>query len=185
MPIIDDVHTLRLRHAKGWGWIVAYGLLLLAIGVMALLRPFAASFATGFLLGILLVMGGLLSVIAGFANRGWHSRWLDFAIGILSLVLGAIVLRNPIAGAFSLVWLIGFWAITIGVLELCAAYKMSFSRGWLALLGLVNLLLGAALLMAGPVTDFIFLALVVGISFTVRGVLLILFGWNLRKALGS
>jgi len=184
MLIMDEVHSLRLRHARGWGWIFAYGLLLVVIGFLAIIRPVAADIATGFLLGLLLLIAGLVSAIAGFANRGWHSRWLDFAIGTLCLVLGVMVLRNPFAGAVSFVWMIGIWAITTGILEIFAAYKLTFSRSWLALLGLLNLLLGVILLMAGPVTDLLFLAIIVGVSFTARGIFLMLFGWSLRGALG-
>jgi uncharacterized membrane protein HdeD (DUF308 family) len=157
--------------------------LLVVIGFLAIIRPVTADIATGFLLGLLLLIAGLLSAIAGFANRGWHSRWLDFAIGLLCIVLGAMVLRDPFAGAVSLVWVISIWVIMSGILEIFAAYKLTFSRGWLALLGLLNLLLGVILLMAGPVTGLLFLALIVGVSFTVRGVSLMRFGWSLRRAL--
>lgn len=179
----DDLFALRRQHAGGWGWIVGYGLLLLAIGVMALLRPIAASIATGLFLGMILVAGGVLGVCAGWANRGWHSRWLDVAVGMLSVLLGLVFLRYPFAGAFSVVWMIAIWAVAIGGLELLAATRLHFGRGWLVFLGVLNVLLGCVLLLAGPATDIVFLALVVGVSFIFRGVFLTLFGWNLLSAL--
>jgi uncharacterized membrane protein HdeD (DUF308 family) len=183
MAPTDDLFDLRRQHATGWRWIMAYGLILLVISVLALLRPVAAGIAIGLFLGMILVVGGVAGLVAGMTNRGWHSRWLDVAVGGLSIVLGVLFFRNPFAGAFSLIWLIAIWAIVIGALELLAATRLHFGRGWLVFVGVVNLLLGALLLFSGPATDLAFLALLVGISFIVRGGLLMTFGWQLRGSL--
>jgi len=180
MESTDDLFDLRRQHGMGWRWIMTYGLLLLVIGVLALLRPVAAGVATGLFLGMILVVSGVIGLVAGVTNRGWHSRWLDVVVGVLSIVLGLVFFRNPVAGAFLVIWLIAIWAIVIGALELIAATRLPFGRGWLVFVGVVNLLLGALLLFSGPVTDLAFLALLVGISFIVRGSLLMTFGWHLR-----
>jgi uncharacterized membrane protein HdeD (DUF308 family) len=183
MAPTDDLFDLRRQHATGWRWIMAYGLVLLVIGVLALLRPVAAGVAIGLFLGMILVVGGVTGLVAGVSNRGWHSRWLDVVVGILSIVLGVLFFKNPFAGAFSVIWLIAIWAIVIGALELIAAARLHFGRGWLGFVGVVNILLGAVLLFSGPATDLAFLALLVGLSFILRGGLLMIFSWQLRSSL--
>ena len=182
MESTDDLLDLRRQHATGWRWIVAYGLVLQVSGVLALLRPVAAGFATGLFLGMIFVVGGVIGLVAGVTNRGWHSRWIDVVVGILSIVLGLVFFTNPFAGAISMIWLIAIWAVMIGALELIAATQLRFGRRWLLFVGAVNIVLGALLLFSGPVTELVFLALLVGISFIVRGSLLMAFGWQLRRS---
>ena len=154
MKWTDEVIDPHRTHAVGWPWIMSYELLMVVIGALVMLRPIAAGIATGLFLGVILVTGGVLSLTAGVSNRGWHSRWIDVAVGVLSILL-----------------------------ELLAAASLSVGKGWLVFLGLLNIFLGLLLVFSGPVTDLVFLALVIGVSFVVRGCLLFTFAWRLRSHL--
>ncbi|PZU64026.1 DUF308 domain-containing protein [Sphingobium sp.] len=167
--------------ADRWGWIFAYGTLLAIIGVVAIGEPLATGFVTGFFLGVALIVSGIAGIAAGFSRRGWRSNWLDNVVGSLSLLLGLLVLINPFAGAVSIVWAIGVWLIAIGILEVSAALRSAHHRAWLSFVGLVDALLGIALLLAGPATALAVLATIVGISFILRGVFLALFALWLRR----
>lgn len=174
-------HERPFGLSKGWGWILLYGILLAVVGVAALAEPLATGVVTGFFVAYVLIVGGVLGIVAGFSGKGWRSKWLDIAVGLLSLIIGLLVLWNPFVGAFSLVWAIGFWLVVIGVLEISAAVRSAHHRGWLILLGIIDVVLGIALLIAGPVTALLVLAAVIGISFIFRGVFLILFALRLRN----
>lgn len=178
-PIRD--HDRPFGPSGGWGWILAYGILLAVIGAIALVEPLATGLATGFIVAYVLIVGGILGIVAGLSGSGWRHKWLDIAVGLLSLVLGLLVLWNPFVGAFSLVWAIGFWLVAIGALEISVAFRSARHRGWLIFLGIVDLLLGVALLFAGPASALFFLAVVIGTSFIFRGVFLSVFALRLRK----
>ena len=47
--------TSRLRSAR-WGWIFAYGALVILIGILALANPLATWLATGVLFGLMLLL---------------------------------------------------------------------------------------------------------------------------------
>ncbi len=162
------------------GWIFAYGLLLMAIGIIALARPLATGLATGLFIAFLLLAGGVAGLVAGFSGRGWRSNWLDAVTGLLSLLLGLLVLADPFAGALSLVWMIGLWLLLVGAFELVAAMRSSTHRGLLALLGALDVLLGIGLLLVGPVAALMMLAVMVGVSFLFRGAFLVLLVLRLR-----
>lgn len=164
----------------GWVWILAYGILLAVIGLLALMEPIAADFATGLFLAFVLISGGGLGILAGITARGWHSRWLDIAVGLISLLFGFLVLWNPFLGAFSLVWAIGLWLVICGGLEISASLRPALHRGWLIFLGALDLLLGFYLLVAGPADALLILAVLVGFSFLMRGVFLSLFALRMR-----
>ncbi|WP_454887554.1 HdeD family acid-resistance protein [Sphingomonas oryzagri] len=182
MGSFDRYDYLRAGPGSGWGWIVAYGLLLAVIGLLALLQPIATSFATGVFLAFVLISGGVLGIAAGIMERGWRSRWLDIAVGLLSLLFGAIVIWNPFLGAFSLVWAMGLWLMACGGMEIASGLTPALHRGWLIVLGVIDILLGAYLVLAGPADAMLILALFVGLSFLVRGVFLGVLGIRLRPA---
>ena len=78
-------------------------------------------------------------------------------------------------------WSIGAWLLVSGVLEVVSAVRFRTDRGWRLFLGVVDVLIGLWLLMAGPVTGLAFLAVLVGLSFLLRGVFLILLALALRR----
>jgi uncharacterized membrane protein HdeD (DUF308 family) len=164
-----------------WGWLLAYAILTLIIGLVALLNPVATGLATGLLMGVSLLFYGAFAIVAGVSSLAGRARWLEILLGVLALVASVVVLLNPFAGALSLVWAIGAWLLLIGVLEVVAAFKASQDRGWRLFLGAMDLLLGAYLLFTGPAAGLIFLAVVFGLSFLLRGVFLVALALGLRR----
>lgn len=179
MPMIwNDV--LETRYRSRWGWMLAYGLLWAVIGILALIEPIATGLATGLFLALVLLSGGLLGIIAGFSAKGWLSRWLDIMIGLLSLLLGSLIIWRPLLGALSLVWAVGFWLLLCGGLEIAEGVRTRLHRGWLIFIGAIDILLGAYLALAGPIDALLVLAIIVGFSFLMRGIALSLFALRLQ-----
>ncbi len=184
MKPTDWNHHRWTRQHSSWGWILGYGIQLAAIGVLALVQPIATGLATGLFLAFMLISGGVLGIIAGFTEKGWRSRWLDIAVGTLSLLLGLAVIWNPLLGAFSLVWAIGLWLVICGGLEFSAGLNPVPHRGWLLFLGVIDILFGVYLLFAGAADALLILAVIVGLSFLFRGVFLSIFAIRLRQIAG-
>jgi uncharacterized membrane protein HdeD (DUF308 family) len=44
--------------------------------------------------------------------------------GALSVVFGAILIMRPGAGALALIWMIGVWAIVVGVTLLALSFRL-------------------------------------------------------------
>lgn len=181
MKLADGNQDRWIAQHDGWGWILGYGILLAVIGALALLQPVATDIATGLLLAFVLIGGGILGLVAGLNAKGWRSRWLDIAIGLLSLLLGFAVIWNPFLGAFSLVWAIGLWLVVCGGLEISAGMNPVLHRGWLIVLGVIDILLGFYLMLTGPADALVILAVIVGLSFLFRGCFLMIFAFRLRR----
>lgn len=164
-----------------WGWVLAYGILSLLIGVVALFNPAITGLATGILLGISLLLYGVFAIVVGLSPLARRARWIELLLGVLAIAVAVVVLFNPFAGALSLVWAIGAWLLVIGVLEIIAAFNAAQDRGWRLLLGVVDALLGAYLLFLNPASGLVFLAVLFGISFLFRGVFLLLLAFKLRR----
>jgi hypothetical protein len=52
----------------------------------------------------------------------WPSRWLLGITGVLSIVLGILLLASPAVGGLALLWTIGVYAIIYGVM--CFAFGL-------------------------------------------------------------
>jgi membrane protein HdeD len=180
----DDVGaTEALPPRRDWRWVLAMGIALVLAGLLALMNPFAAGLATGITLGWVLVVAGLVAAWAGLTHGARPARWLFMLLGLFSVLVGALVLLFPFAGALSLVWTFGAWLIAGGLAELAAAFRMGRARWWLILLGIVDLMLGIMLviIVMEPLTALFLLAVAVGVSLLVRGAGAVMFALELRR----
>jgi uncharacterized membrane protein HdeD (DUF308 family) len=93
---------------------------------------------------------GIFAVVAAINAAGKETRWWALLIeGILGIAVGVLTFIWPGLTALVLLYLIAFWAITTGVFEIIAAFKLhkDITSEWLlALGGLVSILFGALLL---------------------------------------
>jgi uncharacterized membrane protein HdeD (DUF308 family) len=61
--------------------------------------------------------------IAGFfhqLNVGYY--WLLFILDILGLIIGVVLLFSPMLSAITMVWLISFYLIVIGIVKIIQAF---------------------------------------------------------------
>jgi uncharacterized membrane protein HdeD (DUF308 family) len=173
--------SVEAAAGAGWGWVLGYGLLVIAIGILALLNPVATGFATGILFGGLLVVYGVIAIASGISSLSRRARWIEILLGVLALIAGIAILFMPFAGAWSLVWALGFWLIVSGVFQIASGIQGAYDKAWRLFLGLLDLVLGAILLFASPASSLIYLAAIVGVSFLFRGAFLVSLALALRR----
>lgn len=168
--------------SRSWGWILAHGLLLIAIGAIAMFNPVPTNFAIGVLFGILLLIVGIASFVAGFRDFGWQTKMVDFLFGLLALIGAFVFLAMPVISATSLVWAAGIFFIVNGLFELYHGFKSSEHRAMLLIVGAIDLLLGIYLAFLMPIgSQILALAWFVGLAFIFRGVLLAIVAFRVRK----
>ncbi len=173
---MPETMTTDHRSIGDWpGWDYAPGIAFLVVGILALVEPPLASLA------MLCVAGGFM-LAGGIATIKRRGGWLSIVLGLLSLAVGIVVLYNPVAGAVSLVWVMGAWFIAGGIFELVTGFSIPVGKGWLILIGIVNLALGVFVLMMQPAQAFQFLGYFVGISLAFRGLWSLIFTADLHRA---
>lgn len=134
------------RAGAGWGWILAYGILSIVLGVMAFIWPFAATWAATLVVGALLFAAGAMSIGAGIFGRGHEGRAYAVVFGILSLLVGLLIALDPFAGALSLTLVVAAWLAVRGIMEIVLGVRMKRSRGLMIGLGVINVVLAAVVL---------------------------------------
>ncbi len=84
---------------------------------------------TGFTLVIVIgawaIVTGIFEIIAGIKLRDEIEGefWLILA-GILSVIFGILIWRNVAVGALTIVWLIGIYAILLGITLVALSFKV-------------------------------------------------------------
>jgi uncharacterized membrane protein HdeD (DUF308 family) len=98
------------------GWYVFEGLVTVALGVIALVYPRITLLALVIIVAIRAIALGGVELAAAFSWRGFDSRWLLGLTGALSIVLGFLLLANPVTGGAALIYTIGIYAVVFGVM---------------------------------------------------------------------
>jgi uncharacterized membrane protein HdeD (DUF308 family) len=164
-----------LRHELeaiqgNWGWILALGIILVVVGVIAVATPLVASLATAVAFGSLLVLGGIAQLVGAFWTRDWSGFFLSLLMGVLYLVVGLMFLRHPGDALVAMTLLLACALMVGGLFRIIASlwYKFPF-WGWTLAAGVINLLLGLYIYSQWPFDSFIILGLFLGIDLIFTG----------------
>jgi uncharacterized membrane protein HdeD (DUF308 family) len=154
------------------GWSIALSVLMILAGVLAIVAPMAAGIAVTVVVGWLLVFSGAAHLV--FA---WHTRttggfiW-ELLLGIAYILVGAYVLRNPVAGLASLTLALAIYLLAEGILELVMSFRLRPMAGstWLLLDGIITLILAILIWRSWPSGSPWVIGTLVGISMLFSGV---------------
>jgi uncharacterized membrane protein HdeD (DUF308 family) len=178
---MTTITSLKTPRPDGeWKWTFAYGAALVLSGIAALCWPIAGALAIGLFLGWTLSVAGILGLVAGFRARHVRGHWRDAAVGGLSLVLGLLILLNPLIGTLTLLYLMSFWFAMAGVVEIASGVRHKSERVRLLSLGALDLLLSILLLSGFAGGDVGLVATLAGVSFIASGLVTIIAALELR-----
>jgi uncharacterized membrane protein HdeD (DUF308 family) len=168
--------------AVHWGWVIALGLLVVALGVLALLRARTATvLAVGFL-GVLLVVSAVSILLFAFTTAGY---WTDFFVHVLWAVLagivGLILLTRPAISAEAITLMVSFYFLAEGFFVIGFALGSRLEGLWIHLgQGLISLVLGAMLLVGWPFTGLFAIGAFLGVDLFFKGWGIVALGLGLR-----
>ena len=158
------------KVGAGWGWIMAYGIVSVLLGILAFAAPFAATFAATVVIGIFFVVSGGFAIAAALFGHGSAHRGYTILVGALSVIVGLLMVLEPATGALSLTLMVAVWLGVRGVLELVYGFRLKRRRGMLITLGIINVLLALFILATVPFSALTLPGYILGISFIFGGI---------------
>ena len=174
-------HELQAIRGK-WIWLVALGIALIVLGTILLGSPVIATLATVTVLGALILVGGAMEVVGAFWCQEWSGFFLALLSGILGVVVGLMLLGNPIQGGITLTVLLASFLFVGGIFKAVAAFAHRFEGwGWLLLSGVIDVVLGVLIWRELPMSGLTIIGLLVGISLIFRGVSWLMVGFGLKR----
>lgn len=113
------------KDTPGRGSLILRGLIGIAAGVIAFSYPRITVVSLLYLIGAWAIFCGGVEIAGAFLLRNELTNELLLVIaGGLSILFGVLMFLNPSAGALSVVWLIGGYAIAYGIMLLTLAIKL-------------------------------------------------------------
>lgn len=165
--------------AKNWWLFVVLGVVCIGTGIAALVWPKGALLALAVIFGVFLMIAALLEIIDAVTGDP-GGRALSAILGVIALIAGLICIRRPGESLLALVIVVGVYLIAAGVLRIVLALASAGHRGAGVVLGLVDAVLGIAIL-AWPKLGLGTLAVLFALSMLARGAFVVFLGLQLRK----
>jgi uncharacterized membrane protein HdeD (DUF308 family) len=131
--LVDGVVELVAGIRGKWGSLILLGLLGIAAGIIAFLRPGLTAVALLWVLAFWAIVAGVMQISAAIRLRKEvQGEWLWILSGVLTVALGLLFLARPGEGILSVTWLIAGLAIVWGILLVMLSFKLKDLRGRLA-----------------------------------------------------
>jgi len=165
-----------------WGWFLAFGIVLLLLGIAAVARSVTATVASMVFFGWLLVFAGLAEFINAFMVGKWAGFFLHLLAAILFGITGILILMRPVISAEAVTFVMSWFFLFGGLYQFIAALWTHLPGwGWHALNGAVASVMGVLLLAQWPVSGLWVIGLFVGIDLIIYGCAWIALALDLHK----
>ena len=164
--------------ARHWWVVLLRGVAAILFGLMAYAWPGVTIAVLVLFWGAYALVDGIFEVVAGVRAK-WGSLIL---LGILGIAAGVITFFWPGITAIALLYIIAFWAIVAGVMQIAAAIRLrkEIQGEWLWILsGLCTVILGC-LLIARPGAGAISLIWLIASFAIAWGILLVILALKLK-----
>lgn len=118
--LLDGIFALvaawSIRSSGRWWVHFLEGLVGIAAGVIAFLRPGVTALALLAVIAAWAIITGILEIVAAIRLRQEiENEWWMGLSGFASIIFGVLLLIWPLSGMVTISWIIGFYAIVFGV----------------------------------------------------------------------
>jgi len=127
---VDGIFTLvaAVNYKAGAGqraWLFVRGILGIIVGIITFFWPAITELALVLLIGAWALIAGIMELNFAFRSVGeTGAKWLFAVSGILSIILGILLLVRPIAGIIVVIWAIGAYAILAGIVLIVLGFRL-------------------------------------------------------------
>jgi uncharacterized membrane protein HdeD (DUF308 family) len=179
----SDRDILRVV-GKSWGWVLFFGIVTLGLGIVVTLHPKDTIYAFAIVVGIWLFVAGLFRIIVAIADSEdtGGERWLIALLGLVSVVIGILVLHHTDETITTLAFLLGLFWVIGGIIEFFTAYsdRGAPARVWRIAMGVLAFAAGVVTLV-WPHLTVNALAVIIGIWLIIYGLLEVVLSVQLRR----
>jgi uncharacterized membrane protein HdeD (DUF308 family) len=179
-----DVMVIQVTQEmiRNWGWFLAFGILLMMLGMAAVVRSVTATVVSMRFFGWLLVIASLIELVNAFMVGKWAGFFLHLLIAIFFGITGVVFLKSPLISAEVATFVMSIFFLVGGLYQLVAAFWTHLPGfGWHAASGVITSILGALLLAQWPLSGLYAIGLFVGINLLLHGWAWIALALDLRK----
>ena len=117
------------RQLDRWWLIVLEGIAGIILGVLTFRSPDTTALILLSFIAAWSIVTGIFEIATALRLRKLiANEWLLILSGVVSIIFGALLIALPGAGALSIVWLLGAYALLFGILTLMLAFRLRGMR---------------------------------------------------------
>lgn len=125
--VVNVVRSVKKLESNLFSGLLRMLLGLLEVGVSVyLLRNFGSGLAIATLalvIAIAFIARGVVGVVLAFDSKASNGvRWFNAIVGALAIVAGLVVVWYPGAATLAWVWVVGFFALVTGAIEIALGF---------------------------------------------------------------
>jgi uncharacterized membrane protein HdeD (DUF308 family) len=173
------VGTLLDDLSKKWWALLLRGIFAILFGLLAFAMPGITIASLVLLYGIYVFADGIFAIWAGATARAWGL----VLSGVVSVLAGIYMFVSPAGAARILIYVIAFWAILRGILEIYSAtlVRKVIDNEWMLVLGgILSILFGVALFLS-PAAGALGMVWLIGAFAIIYGVVMIILAFRLKS----
>jgi uncharacterized membrane protein HdeD (DUF308 family) len=177
--VTPDRGAERPGPSAPWTILAVAGVITIGVGLVVLAKPGDSVKALAVITGIYLLVDSLIAFASAIGNA--QDRELAVLHGVVTLIVGVILVRHPLETVSAIALLFGIVLTTVGALHLIGAlgsHDHVAGRSFVALAQLI----GGIIIVSSPHIGYGTLALIAGIALLLQGVGMVALAWSLRSA---
>ena len=177
------LHGTGSLLSKASSWLIAIGVLFIILGTLAIAEPFVAGLAMAFLVGWLLMIGGVAHFIAAFAGGGVWRVLAQLLIGVVYFAGGLYFLTHPLLALGTLTLLLATIILAEAVCEivLYVRHRETHGASWLLINAIITLLVGGLIWFHWPSSSVWAIGTLVGVNLLMTGISRLMVGMAARS----
>jgi uncharacterized membrane protein HdeD (DUF308 family) len=163
------------------------GIVLIALGVIAVLAPAVAGSALVIVIGFILLIAGIVPIVRELKAESSKEKTIGLILGIITALTGIAIIGHPLFGLAFLTLLLVVYFVAEGIWKIVVSFRYKPANGWKWLLvsGMLSLILGLLIWNQWPVSGMWAVGVLVGVNLLGTGLALVTLASTLKKSLGS
>ena len=148
---------------------IVLSLIFIAIGVMCVIKPDISFDVISFVLTIIFIVNGILLLVAEFRSRSIFMS--NFLSGVLSLVIGIVLLIHPNALKTILPFIVGIWFIVSALANMKFSFYLKNESTTYMILTIIMAIISIVcgfILIVKPLESLDVLIMTLGITFIIH-----------------
>ena len=178
-------HELAAAVQAHWKLVLVQGIVMIALGILAVLLPTVATLAVEILIGSLFLAAGLIRLFTLSRCRSMPGFWWSAIVAVLAVLLGIVLLAQPAQGALTLTMVLVAFFIVEGMISIIVAFQIHRPMrtwGWTLFSGVIDLVLAYLIWRGWPGSAAWAIGLLVGINLFFVGLSLVMTAIAARTA---
>jgi uncharacterized membrane protein HdeD (DUF308 family) len=113
------------RYFERWWAVLLEGVVGVVIGLLTFFWPNITALVLLYFIAAWALITGIFEIVAAIQLRSVITgEWMLILGGLLSIVFGVLLFVFPGAGAVSVIWMIGIYAVIFGISEIIFAFRL-------------------------------------------------------------